>query len=168
MKYARPVPTSLVRSSTLTIVTYDACDFLAVNSYHIESPPRMVVSPLKSTVRATVLATAFLMITVLLAVAVARADTANSNEQATFVRFTNKVTFGAAQGARIQGVLDSALSRLAAIGNQKTQMRVGALTSATGSARAFPGWSASPVRWRDTVGANRFHLRHVAGSVRWR
>jgi hypothetical protein len=112
MRYSCPAPTSLVRSSTATIATYDTCVFISADPYGRESPLQATATSPWRIVRAGVLPAIFIALAILLAVAAARADTVN---QATLVRFTNKVSFGAAQPARSESTLDGVLARVAAI-----------------------------------------------------
>lgn len=120
MKYDRcPVPTSLVRSSSLAIATYETCAFLPHKAYRDEE----VYLPAPESSRGKPLipglvATGLVVAAFLLAVAAAQAEPVNLGNQATLVRFTDKVAFGVVRRARVQDVVDSAFARLPAIQNR--------------------------------------------------
>jgi hypothetical protein len=107
MNCSHLAPTSLVRSSTATVAAYEGSSFIARNPFRWP---------------AVLLSAVLIALAALLAVGVARADTVKTDNRATLVRVTNKVTFGAVRPQRIESALDRALTRLAAMENRNTQV----------------------------------------------
>lgn len=120
MKYEHfPVPTSIVRSCRSTIVTYESNMFLAR-----EAPWREVVlanEPESSRQRPLLLTfctAALLVAAYLLGIAAAKADPATLGNQATILRFTNRVTYGAVRRDEARSTTNSALAHFLAVHNR--------------------------------------------------
>lgn len=117
MKYDTcPVPTSVVRSSSSRIVTYETRVFLAYDApWQGEARSTRRESGRGKTLLLTFIAAALVIAAVLLGVAAAQADPATTTNQATVLRFTNKVEFGAVQPVTARAKVDRALANFSAV-----------------------------------------------------
>lgn len=115
MKYGPPfqAPTSLVQSAQLRIATYEARSFLpqtpdrggkALRNYERKPSHAKVLVP-------GILMTAIILAAIFLGAATAQADPANVSNQATLIRFSNRVSLGAAQHTQTQQDVERALTR---------------------------------------------------------
>lgn len=121
MKYVpHPIPTSIVRLRTSRILTFENSAFLgeASRGGHLLW---------------FALSVALLIAIFLVGVAAAQADPASLGNQATIVRFTNKVEFGAARHENAQTKIDAAFAHIFAIRN-------GTVSSASQKVSAVPSF----------------------------
>lgn len=113
-----PVPTSVVRSSNSRIATYETRVFLTYNATWL-GPDRSVTSGSGrgKSLLLTFVAAVSVIAALLLGVAAAKADPASTSNQATILRFTNKVELGAVQPASARAKVDHAFAKFSAIRN---------------------------------------------------
>ena len=115
-----PIPNSIVSSMHLRVATYEATVFLPRTAdYGGRSPvPEAAQGVTRAPAIFGILTTVFVLAALFLGAAAADADPANLSNQAVFVRYTNNVTFGAAQRAQTDKIVDAAFARFTALHDQ--------------------------------------------------
>lgn len=115
-----PVPNSIISSMHLRVATYEASVFLPRTAdYGGQSPvPEATHGVTRAPAIFGIPTTVFVLAVLLLGAAAADADPANLTNQAVFVRYTNNITFGAAQRAHTDKIVDAAFARFTALQDQ--------------------------------------------------
>ena len=133
-------PTSLLRCGQFRVLTYEASAFIPQSSdcggstLHREGDKTSCSSSLVL----GILAATFILTVLLLGTAAAQADPANVGNQATLIRFSNGISFGAVPRTQTPEDAPLALTRLTTFINRNSAARYSRRTAA--SKPAYAAW----------------------------